>query len=361
MERANKLVKKMEDESENEDSEDETRYTTGKKLATTKQPKNRKVTGRTKPDSTVDLPRTINEYGINMDKARLRTITLDPQNILFNKYTKDQTKPKPYHKADRWDRPLARAPGGRSFEADANKFLSLIRKEIAEDITRSEMEEKVLEVGRPAGMLASTIEGIWAKKFIVDTSVSHPIDLLVESWQEDGRMREHNPTRLFWVISHLTGNQWTRRNPIYLPHIPDPGPPPQDQSGTSWAQAVSSTGMAERPRASVRLDDSALKRKLRQVKITGAKTKHVKYYSVTLSIPKATDPAMKFSEIATDLVKNLYGIDDNLAIYPYQTKNHAKKKAIPTCEQLFCLLLLTFWAWRSCFSRLLALQRRLWW
>jgi hypothetical protein len=62
--------------------------------------------------------------------------------------------------------------------------------------------------------------------------------------------------------------------------------------------------------------------------MTGAKTKHVKYYAVTLAIPKASDPATKFSEIVTDLVKNLYGIDDNLVLYPYQTKNHTKKKAL---------------------------------
>ncbi len=160
------------------------------------------------------------------------------------------------------------------------------------------MEDKVREVGRPAGMLASTREGIWAKKFIVDTGVSHPMDLLAESWQEDGRMREHNPTRLFWVIARLTGNQWTRRNPIYLP--PETVTPTPDKPGNSWAQAASSVNMgAMSPRASVRLDDSALKKNLRQVKMTGNKTKHVKYYAVTLSVPKASDPAMKFHEIVT--------------------------------------------------------------
>jgi hypothetical protein len=75
----------------------------------------------------------------------------------------------------------------------------LIGKEIKEDITRSDMEGKVLEVGRQGGMLAWTLEGIWARKFIVDASVSHPMDLLVESWQDDGRMIEHNPTRLFCI------------------------------------------------------------------------------------------------------------------------------------------------------------------
>jgi hypothetical protein len=186
--------------------------------------------------------------------------------------------------------------------------------------------QDVLEVGRQAGMLALTLEGIWARKFIVDTCASHPMDLLVESWQDDGRMIEHKPTRLFWVISHLTGNQWTRRNPIYLP-IEAVSTTPSQLPGNAWAHDASSAGVAVSPRASVRLDDSALKTKLRQVKMTGAKTKHVKYYAVTLAIPKASDPATKVSEIVTELVKNLYGIDDNLVLYSYQTKNHTKKKA----------------------------------
>ena len=80
-------------------------------------------------------------------------------NKLFKKYTKDKPKPKPkpYCKVDWWDCPLVKAPGGRSFEADVYKVLRLISKEIKDDITRYEIEEKVLEVGGPAGMLASTI------------------------------------------------------------------------------------------------------------------------------------------------------------------------------------------------------------
>ncbi len=174
-------------------------------------------------------------------------------------------------------------------------------------------------------MLASTLEGIWARKFIVDTCASHPMDLLVESWQDDGRMIEHNPTLLFWVISHLTGNQWTRRNPIYLP-IEAISTIPSQLPGNSWAHVASSAGVAVSPQASVRLDASALKTKLRQVKMTGAKTKHVKYYAVTLAIPKASDPAKKFSEIVTDLLTNQYGINGQLVIYPYKQNNHTKNK-----------------------------------
>jgi hypothetical protein len=160
------------------------------------------------------------------------------------------------------------------------------------------------------------------------------MDLLAESWQDDGRMIKHKPTRLFWVISHLTGNQWTLRNPIYLP--PEAVTPTAPQNpGNSWAKVASSAGVAVSPRALVRLADSALKTKLHQVKMTGARTKqHVKYYAVTLTIPKASDPATKFSEIVTDLLTPLYDIDDKLVLYPYQTKNHTKKKALQGIEEL---------------------------
>jgi hypothetical protein len=94
-----------------------------------------------------DLPMTIIEYRIDMDKGLLRTIVLDLTNTLFEKYTKGKPKPKPYQKADRWVRPLAKAPGGRSLKVEVNKFSRLISKEIKEDITRSDMEGKVLEVG----------------------------------------------------------------------------------------------------------------------------------------------------------------------------------------------------------------------
>jgi hypothetical protein len=96
---------------------------------------------------TEDLLMTIIEYMIDMDNGLLRTIVLNPTNTLFEKYTKDKPKPKPYRKANCWDRPLAKAPGGRIFEVDVNRFLRLISKEIKEDITRSDMEGKVLEVG----------------------------------------------------------------------------------------------------------------------------------------------------------------------------------------------------------------------
>jgi hypothetical protein len=200
MDRAHMFLREIAHESDYEDTEAEiehdkkiSEHKAGQTRDTTKFPlkppkdnhnKEKREAERLAINSTEDLPTTIIEYRIDMDKGMLRTIVLDPTNTLFAKYTKDKLKGKPNHKADRWDRSLARVPGGRSFEADVNKFLRLICKEFKEDITRSEKEGKVLEVGRQAGMLASALEGTWARKFIVDTCASHPMDLLVES----GRM-----------------------------------------------------------------------------------------------------------------------------------------------------------------------------
>jgi hypothetical protein len=211
MDRAHMLLRETAHESDYEDTEAEiehdkkiSKHKPGQTRDTTKLPpkppkdnhnKEKREAEHLAINSRKDLPTIIIEYRIDMDKGMLRTIVLDPMNTLFAKYTKDKLKPKPYHKANHWDRPLANVPGGRSFEAVVNKFLRLIRKEFKEDIRRSEMEGKVLEMGCQAGMLASTLEGIWARKFIVDTCALHPMDLLVESWQDDGQMIEHKPTR----------------------------------------------------------------------------------------------------------------------------------------------------------------------
>jgi hypothetical protein len=163
MDRAHMLLRETAHESDYEDTEAEiehdkkiSKHKPGQTRDTTKLPpkppkdnhnKEKREAERLAINSTEDLPTTIIEYRIDTDKGMLCTIVLDPANTLFAKYTKDKLKPKPYHKADRWDRPLAKVPGGRTFEADVNKFLCLIRKEFKEDITRSEMEGKVLEVG----------------------------------------------------------------------------------------------------------------------------------------------------------------------------------------------------------------------
>lgn len=91
----------------------------------------------------------------NKDKELIRAITLmDGDNKLFKKYMKDKPKHKPYHR-----RKLPEAVVSRPRAAS----LRLIKKDINEDITQQEMEEKHLEVGHPAFMLAPMAEGIWGE------------------------------------------------------------------------------------------------------------------------------------------------------------------------------------------------------
>jgi hypothetical protein len=84
----------------------------------------------------------------------------------------------------------------------------------------------------------------------------------------------------------------------------------------------------------VRVDEVALKAKLRQVKISGSKNIQTTFFSITLTLPKASDPAMKFVEIAQDLVKELMTIDDTVVIHPYMSKNRLKKKAISDLDKI---------------------------
>jgi hypothetical protein len=132
------------------------------------------------------LASTIDEFGIEMDQTLLRSIKADNDNKLWKQYCKDKLRPLAYHEEDRWDRPLAKAPGRKSFESDVNTFLRLITRDLTIHITRHNMEAKVMEVGRQAGMLALTTEGKWVRQFIFNVGVSHPMDLLKESWQADG-------------------------------------------------------------------------------------------------------------------------------------------------------------------------------
>jgi hypothetical protein len=55
----------------------------------------------------------------------------------------------------------------------------------------------------------------------------------------------------------------------------------------------------------VSVDEAALKAKLRQVKISGSKNVQTTFFLITLTLPKASDPAMKFVEIAQDPVTEL--------------------------------------------------------
>jgi hypothetical protein len=86
-----------------------------------------------------------------------------------------------------------------------------------------------------------------------------------------------------------------------------------------------SRGATETKNKLVRVDKVALKAKLGQVKITGSKNSKTTFFSITLTLPKASDPAMKFVEIAQDLVKELMTIDDTAVIHPYMSKNRLKK------------------------------------
>jgi hypothetical protein len=76
-----------------------------------------------------ELESTINQYGIGLDKEAIQAIKADGENKLWKRYVRDKIIPKPYHTEDCWDRPLAKAPGRKSFEKDANKFLRLITKD----------------------------------------------------------------------------------------------------------------------------------------------------------------------------------------------------------------------------------------
>jgi hypothetical protein len=120
-------------------------------------------------------------------------------------------------------------------------------------------------------------------------------------------MVESNASRVFWTIGVLTGQQWARQTAK---------PPPRGPSGHSKAKSVLKTkeeswakvatdpgGALSTKKKLVRVDEAALKAKLRQVKITCSKNSKTTFFSITLTLPKASDPAMKFVKIAQDLFK----------------------------------------------------------
>jgi hypothetical protein len=105
--------------------------------------------------------------------------------------------------------------------------------------------------------------------------------------------------------------------------------------GKSWAKVATNPGGArETKKKVVRVDEAALKAKLRQVKITGSKNSKTTFFSITLTLPKASDPAIKFVKIAQDLVKELMTIDDTVVIHPYMSKNCLKKKPISDLDEI---------------------------
>jgi hypothetical protein len=218
-------------------------------------------------------------------------------------------------------------------------FLKMITKDPKREVTRHEIEAKVREVSRQAGMLAFSNEGERARMFCMETAVSHPFVLFADSWAENKKqMVESNATRVFWTIGFLTGQQWARQIVKPPPMGPSGHPKPKSAlktKGESWAKvATDPAGATSTKKKSVRVDEAALKAKLRQVKISGSKNVQTTFFSITLTLPKASDPAMKFVEIAQDLVKELMTIDDTVVIHPYMSKNRLKKKAISDLDEI---------------------------
>jgi hypothetical protein len=107
------------------------------------------------------------------------------------------------------------------------------------------------------------------------------------------------------------------------------------KSGKSWVKAATiEAGKGTSVRWTIRADKSALKAKLQQVKIMGSRNKSNKFHSLTLSIPWATDPTTKCSEIASDFVINMFSLAENLTIYPSQEKSTGKKKATKSVDEM---------------------------
>jgi hypothetical protein len=283
-------------------------------------------------------------FGTGIEREAVMLMTAATGNKLYHKLLQGaKRKPRGYSKTERWDRPLAKAPGGRSFETDSNAFLRLITKDLELEVTRHEIEAKVREVSRQAGMLAFSNEGERARMFCMETAVSHPFVLLADSWDDrKDLMVESNATRVFWTIDGLTGHQWASQIVKPPPMRFSNSSPPKPKSalktkpkGETWAKVATDPGGAtEMKKKSVRVDEAALKAKLRQVKITGSKNIHSTFFSITLTLPKASDPPMKFVEIAQDLVKELMTVDDTVVIYPYMAKNRLKKTNIADLDEI---------------------------
>ncbi len=149
-------------------------------------------------------------FGTGIEREAVMLMTAATGNKLYHKLLQGaKRKPRGYSKTERWDRPLAKTPGGRSFETDSNVFLRMITKDFELEVTRHEIEGKIREVTRQAGMLAFSNEGERARTFCMNTAASHPFGLFADSWAaEKEQMVECNATRVFWTISGLTGHQW---------------------------------------------------------------------------------------------------------------------------------------------------------
>ena len=182
-------------------------------------------------------------FGTNIDREAVMLKKVVLGNKLYPKLLQGAKRtPRGYSKTERWDRPLAKVPGGRSFETDSNVFLKMITKDPEREVTRHEIEAKVREVSRQAGMLAFSNEGERARMFCKETAVSHPFVLFADSWAENKtQMVESNATRVFWTIRFLTGQQWARQIVKPPPMGPSGHPKPKSAlktKGESWAKVA---------------------------------------------------------------------------------------------------------------------------
>jgi hypothetical protein len=65
-----------------------------------------------------------------MDRDEVMLMKVEKGNKLHAKVLKGaKHTPRGYSRTERWNRPLAKAPGGRSFETEVNVFLKMITKD----------------------------------------------------------------------------------------------------------------------------------------------------------------------------------------------------------------------------------------
>jgi hypothetical protein len=198
----------------------------------------------------------ITVFGTRIDREAVMLMKVVSANKLHPKLLKGAKRtPRGYSKAERWDRPLVKAPGGRSFETDSNTFLKMITKDLKSEVTRHEIEAKVRDFSRQAGMLAFSNGGERACMFCVETAVSHPFVLFADSWAENmEQMVESNASQVFWTIGGLTGQQWARQ--IVKPPSREPSSghsKPKSAlktKGEPWSKVATDPGALRRPKTS---------------------------------------------------------------------------------------------------------------
>jgi hypothetical protein len=120
------------------------------------------------------------------------------------------------------------------------------------EVTRHEIEEKVREVSRQAGMLAFSNEGERARMFCMETAVSNLLVLFDDSWAErKEQMVESYATRVFWTVGGLMGHQWASQivKPPPTMGSLDPGQQSKPKSalktkstGETWAKVATDPG-----------------------------------------------------------------------------------------------------------------------